>query len=453
MRPRNSIIAAAATVALLNNPLVNASPALAATPVNSHGSKPTSQRSLKLQTKTKSTGSKTVKTKAPIVENYLMDGKTQEGKQAVIEAMSLNPKDDSLRFSLGVTQFIQTIERFAQNISYYGLRGTSEEGIPAPFLRVRIKQNQNPHPISYQDFRQIFERMQTGFAQADETLSQITDEKVQLRLRWGMIRLDLNGDGEASDQEMLWKVFQRMTRNEDISEQEASQFSIKFDRGDVHWLRGYCNLIGALCQMFLAYDSQQWFESAGHIVFAKVVSPYDFLTHGQKVRKLGGEEIDIVDFVAALHNIHWDVKEPKRLEIALRNFENVVEQSKISWKFIMAETDDDCEWLPNPKQTGVIPNVRVTEEMVATWGKMMQQSGKILRGELLIPFWRGEPGEYGVNLRKVFLEPTTFDLVTWVQGTSAQPYLEKGRLAKGDAWKNIRDVFGDRYIGFAAWFN
>lgn len=453
MRPRNSIIAAAATVALITGPVVIASPALAATSASSSNSNLTSQRSPKLQPKTTSTGYKPVKIKPPLVENYLIDGKIQEGKQAVIEAMSLNPKDDSLRFSLGVTQFIQTIERFAQDISYYGLRGTSDEGIPAPFLRVRLKQNPNPHPISYQDFRQIFERMQIGFAQADETLAQITDEKVQLRLRWGMIKLDLNGDGEATDQEMLWKIYQRMSSNEYISEEDAAKFTIKFDRGDVHWLRGYCNVIGALCQMYLAYDSQQWFESAAHIVFAKVVSPYDFLTHGQKVRKLGGEEIDIVDFVAALHNIHWEVKEPKRLEIALQNLENVVEQSKISWNFIMAETDDDCEWLPNPRQTGVIPNMRVTEEMVTVWGEMMQQSGKVLRGELLIPFWRGEPGEYGVNLRKVFLEPRTFDLVTWVQGTSAQPYLEKGQLAKGDAWKNVRDVFGNRYVGFAAWFN
>lgn len=478
MLSRKSVITAG-TVALIGVAVTGfIGAALAATPAKSTNAKPSTPsttkqgtsgkdkvknamntandtRSIGSKLKKKSTGSsvKPEKNKTPLVESYLIEGKTEAGKLAVIEAMSQNPNDDSLRFSLGVTQFIQTIERFAQDISYYGLRGTSDEGIQAPFLRIRLKPNQTSHPISYQNFRQIFERVQTGLAQSDETLSKITDEKVQLRLRWGLIRLDLNGDGEPSDEEMLWRLYQRITRNEEFGQEDAENFSIKFDRGDVHWLRGYCNLIGSLCQMFLAYDSQQWFESSGHIVFAKVVSPYDFLTRGQRLRKIGSEEIDVTDLIAAIHNIHWEVKEPERLKTALQNLENVVEQSKISWNFIMAETDDDCEWLPNPRQTGVIPNVRVTEEMVKTWGEMMNQSGKILRGELLVPFWRGDRGEYGVNLRKVFLEPRTFDLVTWVQGTSAQPYLEKGHLAKGDAWKNVRDVFGNRYIGFAAWFN
>ena len=474
MHPRNSIIAVV-TAALIGS----ASTALAATPAKQPNANPPVKVTAKQRgksgqnkvTKTMNTAKKTTsidseskkkstsktpkqeKNKAPLVESYLIEGKLEDGKLAVIEALSQNPKDDSLRFSLGVTQFIQTIERFSQDISYYGLRGTSEEGIQAPFLRIRLKPNQTSHPISYQDFRQIFKRVQTGFAKADETLAQITDEKVQLRLRWGLIRLDLNSDGDPSDEEMLWRIYQRITRNDEFGQEDAENFSIKFDRGDVHWLRGYCNLIGSLCQMFLAYDSQQWFESSGHIVFAKVVGPYGFLTHGQSVRKLGGEQIDVTDLIASIHNIHWEVKEPERLKAALLNLENVVEQSKISWNFIMAETDDDCEWLPNPRQTGVIPNVRVTEDMVKTWGDMMNQSGKVLRGELLVPFWRGERGEYGVNLRRVFLEPRTFDLVTWVQGTAAQPYLEKGHLAKGDAWKNVREVFGNRYIGFAAWFN
>lgn len=390
---------------------------------------------------------------APLIEKYLIEGKTKKGINALNKALSQRPKDDELRFALGVTQFLQTIERFSQDVRYYGLRGTSADGIPLPFIRIRLKPNPHPHPISYEQFRRIFERLQTGFAEADSTLAMITDENVQLRLHFGMIRLDLNGDGEPTDQEMLWQIYKNITRNAMIGEKEAQDFSIKFDRGDVHWLRGYCNLLGSLCQMFLAYDSKEFFESAGHIVFAKVVTPYDYLSHGKKVHRIGGEDIDVADFIAAIHNIRWELKEPHRLELALHNLENVVEQSKISWRFIMAETDDDREWLPNPNQTGVIPGVRVTEEMVTTWGEMMEQSNRILKGELLIPFWRGEPGEYGVNLRKVFLEPRKFDLVLWVQGTAAKPYLEKGKLAKGDAWINVREVFGQRYIGFAAWFN
>jgi hypothetical protein len=438
MRFQNYLVALAATLAFAGT----SGTAFAGVPQSSKQASVPTKGNIKMKTM-----------KAPLVEPFLIDGKTQEGKQAVIEALSQHPKDDSLRFSLAVTQAIQTVERFFQDISYYGLRGTSEEGISAPFINVRLKPNPNPHPISYDDFRGIFERFQTGLAQADETLAQIKDEKVQLRLRFGLIRLDLNGDREATEHEMLWQVYKRMTGNQKIVEKDAESFNIKFDRGDVHWLRGYCNLLGALADMFLAYDSKHFFESVGHLVFANVDTPYDYLSHGKHIKQLGGEQLDIADIVAAIHNISWEVKEPERLKTALSKLEAVVEQSKISWKFIMAETDDDCEWLPNPSQTGVIPGMQVTDEMVIAWGEMMQQSGKVLRGELLIPFWRGEPGEYGVNLRRVFLEPTKFDLVTWVQGTAAKPYLEKGRMAKGDAWKNVREVFGNRYVNFAAWFN
>jgi hypothetical protein len=137
---------------------------------------------------------------------------------------------------------------------------------------------------------------------------------------------------------------------------------------------------------------------------------------------------------------------------ALHHLEAVAAQSKESWKWIMAETDDDREWIPNPRQTGVIPGVRVTEEMVTAWTDAMSEAEKLLSGELLIPFWRSDDGR-GVKLRKVFLEPRKLDLVLWVQGTAAAPYLEKGNLTKSEAFTELPTVFGDHFPGFAVWFN
>jgi hypothetical protein len=99
------------------------------------------------------------------------------------------------------------------------------------------------------------------------------------------------------------------------------------------------------------------------------------------------------------------------------------------WKFILAETDDDNEWIPNPRQTGVI-GVKVTQEMIDAWLETLDEAEQILKGKKLIPFWRGKAGERGVNLRRVFTEPRTFDPIEWFQGTAAAPYLEKGPLTK-----------------------
>ena len=77
-----------------------------------------------------------------------------------------------------------------------------------------------------------------------------------------------------------------------------------------------------------------------------------------------------------------------------------------SWKFIIAETDDDHEWVPNTKQHSVMPNGTVTNEMVKGWLEFLDEAKAILKGEKLIPFWRTGP-ESGVNLKRVFTEPRT----------------------------------------------
>jgi hypothetical protein len=137
--------------------------------------------------------------------------------------------------------------------------------------------------------------------------------------------------------------------------------------------------------------------------------------------------------------------------------EAAVAQAKEMWTYILAETDDDNEWIPNPKQTGVL-GIKVTQEMVDTWLETLDEAEQILKGKKLIPFWRGKDAERGVNLRRVFTEPRTFDVIEWVQGTAAQPYLEKGpltKLADPGMRDRLNKAFGGpvNLIGFGFWFN
>jgi hypothetical protein len=58
----------------------------------------------------------------------------------------------------------------------------------------------------------------------------------------------------------------------------------------------------------------------------------------------------------------------------------------------------------------------------------------------------------------VFLDPPKrLDVVRWLQGTVARPYLEKGdttKLANVREIRNLDRVFGGaNFFGFAAWFN
>ncbi len=389
----------------------------------------------------------------PLVEQYLLNGKLAAGESALTKRLQNHPRDDQARFGLGLLQFLTTAETVSQSLYRHGLRTYSDTGFVLPFLSLPVVTNLESEKISYLQLRQIIEQLHKNLLRSEATLASITDEDVRLPLHFGMIQLDLSGDQKAGSEKSLWKVYAKLTRQTDIPLEKAQKFYIKFDRGDVHWLRGYCHLLASVCCIYLAYDSKEIFERTGHMFFTKVESPYDFLKNGKHLRLFGSGDVEIFDLIAFVHLVNCEVVDSQKMNEALTHLQAVVDESRESWKRIMAETDDDHEWLPNPKQTGVMANAKVTEAMVASWSEIMNESEKILKGELLIPFWRGAQTSRGINLRKLFLQPRKFDLVLWIQGTDAAPYLETGTVTKDARWTALRREFGGHFPGFALWFN
>ena len=80
------------------------------------------------------------------------------------------------------------------------------------------------------------------------------------------------------------------------------------------------------------------------------------------------------------------------MKSAHQHLEQVIALSRESWKAIAAETDDDREWIPGSKQTGVIPNVRVSAEMITGWHDFLNEAEQILAGKKLVPHWRFTKG-------------------------------------------------------------
>ena len=130
--------------------------------------------------------------------------------------------------------------------------------------------------------------------------------------------------------------------------------------------------------------------------------------------------------------------------------------SQEMWKFILEETDDDNEWIPNPKQKGAL-GIQITKEMVDTWLETVKECTEVLEGKKLIPFWRGEDKTVGINMEEVFLKPTRFDIVLWIQGTAVTPYLEKNKpltkFSAAELPRRINGAFGTNFPGFIFWFN
>lgn len=396
---------------------------------------------------------------APPIEEYLIKGELNDGQAAMSAILKASPDDQQARFSLGVVQFLQAVEGLANDHYKHGLLQNRMRGIP--FVRMPVPENPKPEKISYQSARGILQKFINALALAETTLEAVETDDVKLPLHFGRIRLDLDRSGMATEEETLWKLFQML--NAAVRQADGEAFQITFDGGDVYWLRGYCHLLMSLGEIALAHDFEDLFERTAHLFYPKVESPYAFLQEEGPGPFNGFNPTNFLDAIALVHLINFPVKEPGRMKVALAHMETMIDLSRESWKLIQAETDDDHEWLPNPKQTGVIPNVRVRQNMIDGWHEFLGEMDHLLKGTKLIPFWRGIPGgsigivpvnaKHGINLRRVFTEPTRFDLVLWMQGTGAAPYLEEGSNTDPAVWGRLSRVFGGEFFGFAIWFN
>lgn len=390
---------------------------------------------------------------APAPERFLAGGESlSHSVSALARRLDANPQDDPARFALGVGQVLRGVEKMAASFHRHGLR-TDGLGEHVPFLRLPVPANPNPQPIGADELDQVLGAFLADLGTAQETFAKVDDPNVRLPLHVGLIRMDLDGDGNATEDEALWRLFQQVAgrAGRGVTRENAASFVVHLDAGDVHWFRGYCHLLSAVAEMMLAHDKRDLFERTGHLFFANVKSPHAYLAGGQRVFDFGGD-VDLADAVAFVHLMHLPVRDPKRMESARRHLLATIEQSRLSWRAILKETDDSHEWIPGPAQSTVVPNMRVTRDVIDGWLAFLDQGEAVLEGKLLIPFWRGKGGQ-GVNLKRVFQEPRTFDLVLWVQGTAATPYLEQGDLATGDTFWRLQRMLGGDFFSFAIWVN
>lgn len=435
------------------------------------------------------------------LRGQLYAGQLTEAAASMERRLAEEPQDDRARFALGAVQLIRAVERLDQALYGYGLRTSPESVSYLPFFRLPVPENPNPEHLTYAAARAILQQFVDDLARAEETLGGVHDPDATLPLNIGLIRLDMNGDGKIADDETLWRIYQRIAPLPRISEADAQAFVIDFDGSDVPWLRAYCHLLMGLGEFLLAYDWHEAFDHTFQTLFPKAGLPYAILNEEnvppakdqtaaleqieeayracldaagtdmskqgrcvrgwdearQQLREGGGrkareqrEFAEIADVVAFIHLNHWPVAEPDRMAKVLAHLESMVTLSRASWMLVLAETDDRNEWIPNPTQKGAIPGMTVTQARIDGWLSFLDEFEALLQGRKLLPHWRLARG---INLRRVFLEPSTFDIVLWIQGSAAVPYLEDGDMTRRDTWRGIFRVFEGDFLGYAIWFN
>jgi len=377
---------------------------------------------------------------SPLVEAYLHSGQLAKGEQVLEAALASAPKDDHVRLSLAVLKLVRAVERLGQALHQYGCRS---ENSRVPFVRLPVPANANPSPIVYADFRRLLQGFHEDLASTEATLAAIADDGVALTLRLSQITLDLDSDGQATDK-LVHILKTLMGREFELT--GNPEFQVRFDRGDVAWLRAYCHLLMAMLDFQLALDLEQTFDITADEVFTNPKKPFKGNVN-EKWRRL---------------NPAWKsvtVKEPARLNHFRQHLLVVCEMNYETWKFIRAERDDVFEWLPSPKQTGVL-GLPVTDVMIDTWLGMIEELEGLLNGKKVVPAVVlqavGPEVEDGLSLRRLLEDPPEkFEWERIAEEGPAAKYLDQD--AKDvDFLKIIRvgQVFQNSLsVGYAAWFN
>lgn len=385
-----------------------------------------------------------------------------------IAALSGRTGDQEALFGLGYLQLVQGVEHFMQALYRHGL-AAPDAGMLGQILSVPIPPNPNPEKLDYGKVRAIFAALVDDMDTAKATLvsAGASGEYVVL-IDPLKIRIDVNADGVASEAESLRTIIetqfgiplsptiegQPATGAEDKNADKVSRggpdFTLGFDRADAIWMAGYSQVLASYGDFLLAHDFSDLVNVAFHRLFPRAGLPMQAYATGGTLFMEPGTDAAVADAVAAIHTLNWPVVEPERLKRVLERYRTITGLSRENWKAILAETDDDHEFIPSPTQTPTLPGSAITNEMVNAWLATLDTADAIIDGKLLVPHWRFRQG---FDLKAYFETATRTDLVMILTGYGALPYLRDGPVASAADFAEANRVFGENILGYAFFFN
>lgn len=384
----------------------------------------------------------------------------------VREELAPHAGDDSIDFALGALDFLIAGEKLIQRAHHHGFLSTFQSVAPMTGPRAQVLQwigNDNPEPTTAADVHDAILEWVDALAVADETLAAVDGDFV-CEINLPEIRFDVNGDGKSTSAESLRALFNlfppRFTWEDgqrEMTQLVPQDLTVAFDRGDAAWLRGYCNVLMAVGDWMLAHDGVDLFDHTGHVFFPKAQIKFDYLPGSTwSLERMTGmptpAPFDVTDVLVFFGNMRLPIDEPERMRSALDHLRLAVNHGKDMWSHYDEETDDHLEWIPNPRQTAAFHDVTVDASMRDAWLLFLDEADDILHGRKVLRFWRGD-GSRGIDATRVFLEPQEFDLLNWIQGSAAAPFLREGEFTTPGTWAQLQAVFDNRMLRYTFWFN
>lgn len=345
-------------------------------------------------------------------------------------------------FLLGSVQILRAFESVLQ-IRYANFSGE----LPlVPGMQTRLPQNPDANfdPA-------FFETAMTGalshLAMAERSLERATAGEFEVDVQILEFWFDIDADGERADWEGLIDL---MTLMEPGQSEIGFDGIVRFDTADAEWLAAYVHAVAGMAEFALSLDPTPAIRT--------ISEGRDMLTNIGAIMPtpLLGDDA-IVDTIAAVLLTLQGVPDRTRTRAAHAHFKAMIAHNQSFWDEVEQETDNNREWLPNAEQTTAF-GVGNLDRAALAWRDVLAEIDAILDGDVLIPYWRVSPervagAPVGLNLRRLFEEPGDMDIVLWIQGAAAAPYLEQGPLADMSAWGQFLQMTPGNSLLYAIWFN
>lgn len=361
----------------------------------------------------------------------------EDGLAAAEESLAAQTEGDETAFLLGGIRFLRAAESIMQ-VRYNNYSGA----LPmVPGMRNTLP----PNPDGQFD-PAFVETAMTGalihLAGAEDALNGATDTDFAVEIVLADLWFDIDGDGERAEWEGLLGVMGELNG----APEEGFDGIVRFDSADAEWLKAYIHVMSGMAELTLSVDPTPAIRT---------------VTEGRaRLESFGGvnetgfiPDDTWIDTAAAVLTTLRGVPDATRTRAAHGHFKQMIAHNRAFWTEVSAETDDDREWLPNAAQTSAF-GIPVDAETAQSWQDVLLEIEQILDGEKLVPYWRvREDAGVGVNIKTLMESPGDMNLILWIQGAGAAPYLEEGELADMAAWRRFTQMTRGNGLLFAVWFN
>ena len=389
-----------------------------------------------------------------------LDPKLFEGRGAgaALATLSPEPAAPETVFAHAAVDMLAAVEQLGQKFHAHGLSFDAGRNAGIPFFRMPLPVNPDPLPAKAADVREALDAFHARLAAIDARLAKIEGREFKTIVPLGAANFDFVGKGAVANLVEFRPFFaavaggRRSLQGDPANAPAEAPFAVAFDQTDALWLRAYSQLLRGLADILLAHDGGELFEATGQLFFGRADTAFARLVAEHGAKKRGFASGEVADLIALVHGIDLPVRDPARLARARAELLEMVRLSRATLASAAAETDEDREWLPSPRQNSVF-NLRLSAEQGEAWSGVLAEMEALLEGKKLLPHWRFPVPNRGLNLRRIFEESRRTDLIGYIQGEAAMPYLEEGPTTSAQTWRELTRVFGGNFLGYAIWIN